>query len=361
MLYRPISETIRNFVLPDIQKRIDKGHFSKEQLPIELEHFRAYQQKKADGNINSVVEINEEVSLICRTKLKDKKFKKDMIGKHFRLNEVKTDEFHILPPEFEGKPCAYFYFSRIYLNPRYYFDLRPNNPIQEDYDPKLKYPIEDIVREKNYLNAIKPYEKLEYLIKNNWPPTPSYYPDIFGKLHRAGSEPSPEKIMQEIASSLNKEFWDEKISFWKEINLFAGRLGYIEKSIQEYFEKDYVSSIYVLCPQFEGIIRNYLKENQKKSVNYRGDLDTLRSLLYSRKILLYPKKILDTILDYLKDGTFTQRTKKITDPRKQVNRHGIVHGIFSGFESEELALKLLILLDSLAFILLSDKISQGQV
>jgi len=44
-----------------------------------------------------------------------------------------------------------------------------------------------------------------------------------------------------------------------------------------------------------------------------------------------------------------------------INRHGILHGIFTQFESEELSLKFLMLLDSLIFILLSDRLATGSL
>lgn len=361
MKYRQISEIIRLFVLPEIQKRIDDGRVNADALPLELSNFCAYQQKKSDGSIIPIVELNEEVSLLYKAKFKNGQCNENMIGKHYHINEFEPNEFYIMPPEYEGKPCAYFYFNRIFLTPIFCWDCRPNNPEEENIDFKAKYPIIELSREKNIVKNIKPYEKMEVLIKNDWPPTPSYYPNVFIEMHKDNTTLSPDRLMSYIKNCFNKTYWDERILFWRQYIFFVERLNYIEKSIEEFFEGDYISSIHVLCPQFEGIIRDYLKENKIDVKSYRENIDLLRNLLYSRKVLLYPKKILEIILQYLKDGSFTQRSSKIKDPQKQANRPGIVHGIFSGFESEELALKFLLLLDGLAFVLLSDRMALGKL
>lgn len=75
----------------------------------------------------------------------------------------------------------------------------------------------------------------------------------------------------------------------------------------------------------------------------------------SRKILMFPRKVFETIFDYLATGSFWKRTDTVSDPATTINRHGIAHGVFTGFECEEISLKYLILLDSLSFVLLHDK------
>lgn len=361
MEYRPISQVVKIFIIPEVEKRIKDGKLSIDNLPLELSNFHVYQQKKSDGKINSIIELNEEIQVKARTRLKDKKFTKDIIGKPISIKDIDPEDFYIIPPEYEGKPCAYFYFNRIFLVPMFCWDCRPNLP-DFDMEIKSKYPIESIAREANIVENVRPYEKLDILIKNNWPPTPSYYPNVFIEMYNQNNVLfSSDQLMEIIKKYFNRDYWKQKVLFWKQVNFFTKRLQYVEKSIEKFFESDYISSIYVLCPQFEAIIRDYLQENGVVLGSYKDNVDSLRCLLYSRKVLLYPKKISEIILGYLKEGSFTQHTSKITDPQRQINRHGILHGIFSGFESEELTLKMLFLLDGLAFILLSDKIASGEI
>jgi len=82
----------------------------------------------------------------------------------------------------------------------------------------------------------------------------------------------------------------------------------------------------------------------------------LKTLLYSRKILINPPILINNILEFLKDSTFFKGRASEKIPAKQICRSGVVHGIFYDFESQELSLKYLLLLDALAFVILSDKI-----
>jgi hypothetical protein len=49
----------------------------------------------------------------------------------------------------------------------------------------------------------------------------------------------------------------------------------------------------------------------------------------------------------------------VTNPSQQVNRHGIAHGVFTEFETQEIALKYLALLDGLGFVLFHDRLVSG--
>jgi hypothetical protein len=66
--------------------------------------------------------------------------------------------------------------------------------------------------------------------------------------------------------------------------------------------------------------------------------------------------MLDSIVGYMQDGPFLTETGQITDPANEVNRHGIAHGVFVGFENQTIALKYFALFDGLAFILLQDRV-----
>ena len=72
--------------------------------------------------------------------------------------------------------------------------------------------------------------------------------------------------------------------------------------------------------------------------------------------LMFPVEILERIFAFIETGTFLAETANIRDPEKEVTRHGIAHGVFVGFENRDIALKYLILLDALAYVLLHDKL-----
>jgi len=74
--------------------------------------------------------------------------------------------------------------------------------------------------------------------------------------------------------------------------------------------------------------------------------------------MLFPKHLLDLILGFI-ERDLMKNTDDVVDPGQQVNRHGIAHGIFAGFETRDIALKYLILLDSLAFVVFHDRLVAG--
>jgi hypothetical protein len=82
-------------------------------------------------------------------------------------------------------------------------------------------------------------------------------------------------------------------------------------------------------------------------------------LIESRKVLLFPHFVLNLVLDFIDSGSFWNNTTTIADPKQEVNRHGIAHGVFTEFETQELALKFLILIDCVAFVLLQDQLVRG--
>ncbi len=353
---------IRLFIIPEINKRIESKKISKTDLPIEINTFRAYQTKKESGGIENIVELNDEVDIKYRLKLKEGNFSEDMVGKTLKLSELDANPevSFIIPPDYNGVPCAYAFLNRVFLIPHFVFDFSPNDPnlsAKTPTDLKFKYPIVQLLHERNFIKNIKPFDKIQRLKDCNWPPSPDYYPEVFIEMHNSNTDSPTETIQKKF----NDSYWNNKITFWKEANFFNNRITYIEKAIKAYLEEDYTTSIYVICPQFEGVVRDYLKSKGIARGDYRKNIAELKSLVLSREVLLYPKEILDVIVSELKDGSFTSASRKIKDIQSQVNRHGILHGIFSGFECRELALKFLILMDSLAFIILADKAGFGEI
>jgi hypothetical protein len=75
-------------------------------------------------------------------------------------------------------------------------------------------------------------------------------------------------------------------------------------------------------------------------------------------VRLLSRRFLESLFQYLDKGPFWQDAK-VLDPRKNVSRHGIAHGIFTGFECEEISLKYLALFEGLALALIEDRCVRG--
>ena len=353
--FRTISHLLEIYILPEVGKRIKDGTIKGSDLPLEINQFRLIQKKLYNGSVLPIVEINQEVNLVAHVKVK----RPVSAGESLTLKDIYPEECFISPPVYDGKPTAYFLCQSLFFDYFLFFDLELNLPdITEDElkENKIPYPILEFINTKNFKKVVRPLEKIIILSDNNWPPAPGYYPQVLLELHKDPTIINSPNFLEIVSNSYGTPYWDKRFAFWQETNFFPNRLPYLKRALDAHFNKDYIASIYVLVPQFEGIIKDYLIKCGGTPVGgFQGYIKDLKDLILSRKILMFPRKVFETIFDYLATGSFWKRTDTVSDPATTINRHGIAHGVFTGFECEEISLKYLILLDSLSFVLLHDK------
>jgi len=354
--YRTISDLIKIFLLPEIEKRINDGTINEGDLPFEIIQFRAIQKKQSDGNILPIVELNKEVNIVTELKAK-----RDITaGEPLTIDDIYPDESFIVPPIYDGEPAAYFLCQSIFFDYFIFHDCRPNLPDiteKELEEIKIPYPILDLINAKILYEEINPIEKIKILSDSNWPPATGYYPNVLLNIHRNAAIINSPSFLGIVSNAYGTTYWDEKFVFWEETNFFPNRLPYLKRAKDAHFNKDYIASIYVLVPQFEGIIKDYLIEcGITPNGGFKKYVEYLEKLILSRKIVMFPSEVIEIIFEYLANGSFWKNTDTISDPLTTINRHGIAHGIYTKFESEEISLKYLVLLDLLSFILLHDKI-----
>jgi len=354
---RTIAHFIQKAVLPDIETRLSNGRLSESELPLGLNCFRVFRTSTPDGESPAIVEINEEVQLFLQVR----EWKRDVpLGEGATAEDFEPEECYLLPPLRDDVLCPYFLGLRPMLDWRLCFDFLEHESIAGKKEPDrslIRFNPVELDNALRYGRQIGLIEKLNILADHNWPPAPGYFPVAIHHMHQHLDSVQDEGFAEVVARAYGEQRWEEMIEFWKETKFFGDRLPYIERAVRAHFEGDYICSIYVLVPQLEGIIRSYVEEcGSSAKHDYKKFVDELRRLLLSRRVVLFPKQVLERILTYLRDSSFWTDTKKVNDPRYEVNRHGIAHGIFCGFEHKVISLKYLILLDSLAYVLLHDKI-----
>ena len=359
--FRTIGQLLNLYVLPEIETRINEGIIEEKELPFDVFQFRAILKKISKDRVQPIVEINEEVNVIAEVKAK----RKIDAGEIVTLNDIYPDQCYIHPPEYDGIPAAYFLCQSTFFDYFLIFDCRPNFPdiTKDSQEMKNTYPMVDYINNNKLYEDILPIEKIETLSKNNWPPAPGYYPNVLLELHRNSTIIDTPSFLEIVSNAYGTSYWERRFAFWEETNFFPSRLPYIKRAVNAHSSKDYIASIYILVPQFEGIIKDYLTECKVKFAqnDFRNTVDKLRSVVYSRTILLFPKKVFDIAFAYIKEGSFWDNSKAINNPSTTINRHGIVHGDFKGFECEEISLKYLILLDLLSYIILHDKMLRDKI
>jgi hypothetical protein len=234
-----------------------------------------------------------------------------------------------------------------------WFDFGPNG-LGNNHSLTMPFPIEDFATSRQVLVQHPPSNILQQLVRLGWPPSPAFYPSLIPKIITTAV--SNVAVTQDIFAVFDRKYWEGRIALWREYKLLFEREDYVAKAISEYLEGDYISTIYVIVPQFEGIVNDYLTQQNENTGDFRSKLQRFKKLLNSRKLLMFPKIVIDNVTDYLETGTFWTNTARIGDSSQNVNRHGIAHGVFKKFENQELALKHLILMDSLAFLIMHDRL-----
>lgn len=350
--FRPLSQMIPLLVVPSIDGKVANGVMSAATLPVEIKCL----QILWPPSTAPVVLLNDEVQIIVEGIAR-----RDLMpGDPIYTTDIVPGSEHLVPPTINEAPVAYLLLLSSFMDLRLIFDFTPNAP-----DPKPeahmmpRYELQELSARRDFIQANPPETLLGRLKQLGWPPSPTYYPSLAQAIAQPGGD-TPEMIASTIIDLHGAEYWRKRIVLWKELRIFSTRTSYICKAIEEYLEGDYVSTIYVAVPQFEGIINDYVRSSGGTvAPKFRNTLSEFKRLIESRKVLLFPRFVLNLVLDFIDNGSFWNNTTTITDPKQEVNRHGIAHGVFTGFETQELALKFLILIDCVAFVLLQDQLIRG--
>lgn len=357
MTYRPMAQLLQLFVIPEVEARIAAGKIAADTLPLQLHQFRFLQ-----GDGKNVVEINEDVHITAKVKVN----RPVNAGEPLTLADVDPSECFLEPPTINGKPAGFFLCRSYFLNFITMFDFTPGAPP----DPSgavlermaMRYPLADMAHADQLLKVIKPIEKYRQLADASWPPGPAHYPNVLWRLAQDPAIIQKPEFADVVAASYNEAYLKRQLAFWTDTKFFGDRMPYVTKAIEEYLAGDYVSSIYVVVPHFEGIVKDYLTQaNVAHRYTFESCVEDLKKLVLSRKVVMFPRPVLEQIFTFIATGTFLIQTDKVNDPAKEVTRHGIAHGVFKNFENRDIALKYLILLDSLAYVLLHDKLLTGKL
>ena len=139
--------------------------------------------------------------------------------------------------------------------------------------PPMQFPIAEFAHMQEFLKTVKPGGEVQADSKPQLATGPGLLPGCSSRNahHNAKNLGSP-KFADTVSASYNEQLWQTRMDLWTETEFFPGRLNYIRKAVDEYFEGDWISSIYVIVPQFEGVIKDYLKAAGKRPRSSFGGL-----------------------------------------------------------------------------------------
>jgi hypothetical protein len=341
LAYRPLA-TFLAYVAADIEVRKRDGRLPQIPRPVEITRLRLL--LPASG---PVVELNEEVAIPVTVRAK----RALEAGEAVSLSDIEPDECFLVPPEIDGNRVAFYLAISSYLGMFASFDFTPNGP-EGPSTAAMKYPVGRLASISELIKSLRPDDQFENLARQNWPPGPGYFPEVL----TSGLNPATPAFVDSVDRNYSARYWAKWCGFWREIGACQNRIDYVEKAVERYQSGDYISAIFVATPQIEGIIRDHLTASGvQPSTKLRKMLAQFRKLVLSRPMMFHSERFLNLIVKFIEQDVMRD-AGTVSDPRQEINRHGVAHGVFTGFERRDIALKYLVLLDAVLFVVFHDRL-----
>ncbi len=283
--YRIVSDMLSQYVLREVDRRFAAQQLRFDQRPLQLRQFRVIFKPNARGTI---VELNEEVEFTVQVETRHPIEQEDIL----ELKGIYPHRVKVVPPEVDGQKCAYFYTRFEFVDLFMAMDCRRNLPGNlsqgQDLDDNLPWDLAKIAYYQHYSDTVKPLDQLRRLADVNWPPAPSHFPTATTYAHRTAQLADDNQIEQVLIATHSEPFWESRLEEWHELGVFPKRLKYVRHAINEYLAENFISCVYVLVPQIEGIITSYLGEAGAIIPNqFRAKVDMLKNTVFSRAIILF--------------------------------------------------------------------------
>lgn len=353
-----VGHLVDNYLMKEVNGRIMSGAMKTTPLPILVNDFLV-KLEKSDGQPKKVVQINNETT-----------FKMEVdpgydishlpVGSNITIDNVDWERIHVSRLKRNGDVYFHTYVHYTLYNHFIFWDsiLVPQEAQDGFSSEPIRFPIKKYL-EKYNLPSLDYIDKIKVLTEANWPPVAGFYPYIFYSdlegLKGAVNEPDTIEII--INQVYTEDRWANSIALWTLEEYFFGREIYVKIAVERFLAGDYISCIYVAAPQIEGIVRDHLRSLKSKSDDgFKMCVERMKNIILERNVIFYDKPVLDIIFEFIKEGGFWNNSATISEPGDQINRHGIVHGSFIGFENKTIAFKYLLLIDCLASIIEHERI-----
>lgn len=204
------------------------------------------------------------------------------------------------------------------------------------------------------------------MISHGWIPTISLLPQPYGEMIRIIERTGDINQVNTNALGLfDERLLDGIVERWKQASLVKDRREPLSVAIDRFKSKDFVSTIYILLPQIEGLVTEHIK---RKGEIVEGDIgerfgqfgNLIKGERFNTKFTCYLTDILVTYLRktfYKTWFPYPKRSRRYRSSMLSPQRHVILHGeVNPKYFTAENCLKLICVSD--AIILLSLKSSE---
>ena len=199
------------------------------------------------------------------------------------------------------------------------------------------------------------YEKdtAEAFNQAKWPLSPSIPEEIRKKIvnfHAKGKSGYIGNVIRGYFRKTDHQNTISMVSAWENHPLFSSRMHIIKDALDAHCSGKYTLSVPALLPMVEGILTEYLVENNFP-VKYGKSKDVSKTAVGElNEYSLSTWSIAQTLLFFLDNSFYTWKKfeEEFNKPMRKrgVTRHTIAHGVSANYSNYSQSLKLLLLLDA---------------
>ena len=341
------DNVLQEYVFPEIEKKYPKNIVYIEKFLILFPNFT-----------NPIVKINNEVNFVAEIKLPPNNRSIEKGGVVYlpdieRFNSAKT-------PEYEGKkvPTIFVYLQGAEY--KIFVDFTAIILSEEELKKQEESTSKPYLHYLNYM-----HEKLTYqqFIDNKkifydsglWP-IPRLIPLPLNQITHFLINNEKEKAEKLLIEYCDNDFLNGLFQEWYEYAPFLDRQEAFNEAIDAYNNNKFISVIYLLIPQIEGIITDYLYSLElKKAIPWKESLkiNQISDILALSNTGSFLEKIRDKYFyEYLSQGPMLSRFDNWFQELDASipNRHAIAHGRYNPDYFTKLnCVKLFLIIDTLFF------------
>ena len=138
-------------------------------------------------------------------------------------------------------------------------------------------------------------------------------------IHFSDNEQEPRQIFENICHRF-QSILHERMDWWRRNEVLNEHSAFIEKAAEHYHAKDYISSIQVLYPRIEGVMRNLRLIKQPDQGASQSSLVKILVATHADYSLLLPQRFQEYLLGFY-FRSFDQATGEVP-----LSRHTVAHG-----------------------------------
>ncbi len=223
----------------------------------------------------------------------------------------------------------------------------------DDFKKVLNNLVPDISKIADFTINLKKFqeEEKEVLIESGWFICPSLYPlpyDYFRRAvikYNAGHKSSITNLMKFLYGNNNWNYLEKTVNSWSSYKFFnKQRMKIIKDALSAHKNGKYTLSIPALLPIIEGISGDFCKTQEillSRSATTQKARETLAKIKSNGEEYLS-----ELVLFFIENQLYVHTDLlKSSKNKKYLNRHGILHGSYSGYADCARSLRCFLLLD----------------